>query len=60
MKYPHDTVKEWSKISVLELTPEDYGYLALFLSIVKPVSCDKALIEIKGQREIYRTSHFSE
>jgi hypothetical protein len=55
MNYPDDTIKEWSKISTLNLTPEDYGYLALFLSIVKKMSCDKSLIAIKGQREFSRT-----
>jgi hypothetical protein len=41
--------KEWEKMANTITEPEDYGYLALYLSIMANVSCEKALIALKGE-----------
>jgi hypothetical protein len=47
---PHN-LKELKGIAKASETPEDYGYLALFVSITCKVTPDKAIILMKGQRK---------
>ena len=51
----HLNFKEWNKMANTITEPEDYGYLALYLSIMADIPCDKALIAIKGKAKIPET-----
>jgi hypothetical protein len=43
-----DTYELWQNIVKGDLTAKDWGYLALFVSIVKNKSPKQAIIDIKG------------
>lgn len=40
--------KEWKSIAKIPVTPEDYGYIALCVSIVRNIPADKANIYVRG------------
>lgn len=49
MKDGQYEIEFWKDLSKSLITPEDFGYIALFVAIVKNKSCDNALREVKGR-----------
>lgn len=46
-----DTIEFWRDIGKMKKTPEDYGYIALFIAIFRNKSSKDALIDLKGQAD---------